>query len=452
MRAEKMRRPGGTFGAAVLAVFVHSGSLKSNPLLAWVPIDLTVLLGALLAVLVFVEIIRTGYIPRAIWVPLTIAATMLLGVARIQTSYGVEKATSFFAITMLALIGAVILLQDDRQRRTFLGALAGLGVVVALLVTILPERTAEWSEVVTLAGTNTISTSQMIVAGAVILGMYAIVGRSSTYRRVIAAFSAGVMLLIALGTGSRGPIVAVAISIATALLLAPVFSRRRLRSVIAICLVGGAGLFIALQQGGEGLSRVLGFLAGEQDTSTAARTVLWSTAWNHISQLPFGGGWGYFGTIPELGINAVNGGQAYPHSVPLEIALEAGWLTGLCFVILVFASFVRLVRRAQDPTSVMFLVLLVFTITNGLLSGDINDNRLMWVLIASAWVMPTRSAADGGDATSGRDAKPTATAQKAGARSRSVPVGRPVSRPISSPLRPAAADHTGAVGRSPRLL
>ncbi|MBP3977586.1 O-antigen ligase [Microbacterium sp. BLY] len=413
MRADKVRRPSGTFGAVVLAIFVHSGSLKSNPLLAWVPADLTVLLGALLAVLVFAEIMRTGYIPRAIWVPLTIAATMLLGVARIQTSYGADKAASFFTITMLALIGAVIFLQEDGQRRAFLGTLAGLGVVVALLVTILPERTAEWSEVVTLAGTNTISTSQMIVAGAVILGMYAIVGPSSTYRRVIAAFSAGVMLFIALGTGSRGPIVAVAISIAVALLLAPVFSRRRVRSVIAICVVGGAGLFVALQQGGEGFSRVLGFLAGEQDTSTAARTVLWSTAWNHISQLPFGGGWGYFGTIPELAINAVNGGQAYPHSAPLEIALEAGWATGMFFALLVLASFVRLVRRAQDPTSVMFLVLLIFTITNALLSGDINDNRLMWVLIAAAWVMPGRTETNARGAISGSGAEPMPSAQKA---------------------------------------
>lgn len=390
MRLEKTQRQAGATGPVVLAIFVHSGSLKSNPLLAWVPADLTVLLGVLLIVLMFAEIIRTGYIARAIWLPLMIAATMLLGVSAIQTAYGADKAASFFTITMLAIVGAVILLHEDRQRRAFLGALAGLGAVVALLVSIAPERTAEWSEVVTLAGTNTISTSQMIVAGAVILGVYAVAGRRSAFLRIIAALSSGLMFLCALGTGARGPIVAVAISIAIALLVAPAFSRRRARSIIAICLIGGIGLFLALQQGGEGLSRVLGFLAGEQDTSTTARTVLWSTAWHHITQLPLGGGWGYFGTIPELSVNAVNGGQAYPHSVPLEIALEAGWVTGLFFAILVLVSFVRLVRRAYDPATVMFLVLLVFTVTNALLSGDINDNRLMWVLIAAAWVMPAR--------------------------------------------------------------
>lgn len=394
MRVDKPPRRPGVVGPAVLAVFVHSGSLKSNPYLEWIPGDLTIILGAVLIVLIFAELIRSMYISRAIWAPLLIAATMLLGVGAIHTGYGADKALAFFTITLLALGGAVILLREDRQRRAFLAALAGLGVVVALLVVVSPEQTADWSTVVTLAGTNTISTSQMITAGAVVLGMYAVTGRTTTtFRRVIAALTALLMFFVALDTGSRGPVVAVGISVAIALLLAPVFSRRRARSIIAILMVGGIGAFIALQQGGEGLTRVLGFLAGDQDTSTTARTVLWSTAWEHITQLPLGGGWGYFGTIPGLGVVGVNG-QAYPHSVPLEITLEAGWLTGLFFAVVVVASIVRLIKRASDPTSVMFLVLLIFTVTNSMLSGDINDNRLMWVLIAAAWVMPLRMSGD----------------------------------------------------------
>lgn len=393
MRVEKRQRPAGVVGPAVLAVFVHSGSLKSNPYLAWVPGDLTVILGAVLIVLIFAEIIRTMYISRAAWVPLLVAGSMLLGVGASYTVYGSEKIVSFFTITLLGIAGAVVLLREDRPRRAFLGALAGLGVVVTVLVVVSPEQTADWSTVVTLAGTNTISTSQMITAGAVILGMYAVTGRSSAFRRIVAALTALVMLFVALDTGSRGPIVAVGVSLAIALLLAPVFKRRRARSIFALLIVGGIGAFIAIQQGGEGLSRVLGFLAGDQDTSTTARTVLWSTAWEHIIHLPLGGGWGYFGTIPGLNFVGV-GGQAYPHSVPLEIALEAGWITGVFFAGLAIVSVFRLVRRAYDPTSVMFLVLLIFTLTNSMLSGDINDNRLMWVMIAVAWVMPKPSQGD----------------------------------------------------------
>lgn len=393
IRTEKRQRPAGIVGPTVLAVFVHSGSLKSNPYLAWIPGDLTIILGAVLIVLLFAELIRSMYLSRAIWVPVLIAATMLLGAGSIHTVYGFDKLLSFFTITILGIVGAVILLREDRQRRAFLGALAGLGVVVALLVVVSPEQTAEWSTVVTLAGTNTISTSQMITAGAVILGMYAITGRASKFRRVVAVLTALLMFFVALDTGSRGPVVALGISIAIALLLAPVFSRRRARSIIALLLVGGVGAFLAVQQGGEGLTRVLGFLAGDQDTSTTARTVLWSTAWEHIIQLPLGGGWGYFGTIQGLGVVGADG-QAYPHSVPLEITLEAGWVTGLFFAILVVASIIRVIKRAVDPISVMFLVLLIFTLTNSMLSGDINDNRLMWVLIAAAWVMPNLTAGD----------------------------------------------------------
>jgi len=375
-------------GPIILAIFVHSGSLKSHPLLLWVPIDLTVLLGIFLVGCAFAEVARARYISRAMWVPLLIGSAMLLGIGNIQTAYGSNKAMSFFAITFLGIVSAVILLCDSKQRRAFLGALAGLGIAVTLLLILAPERTAEWSTVVTLSGTNTISTSQMIVAGAAVLGMFAITSRTSTPRRLSAAVAALAMFYAALSTGSRGPVVAIGASLAIALLLAPVFSRRRARVIIAILVVGGIGATVAIQQGGEGLARVVGFLAGDQDTSTSARVVLWSTAWNHITQLPGGGGWGYFGTAPELTFIGVRGIAQYPHNVPLEITLEAGWAAGIFFALLLLGSGIRMVKRAVDPPSVMMLVLLIFTVINSMLSGDINDNRLMWVLVTAAWLIP----------------------------------------------------------------
>lgn len=388
MRTASRLSRSGAVPPATLAVFVYSGSLKSNPFLAWIPGDLTVLLGIALIGMMAFEVLRTRFVSRTIVLPLLITAGMLVGLGGIRTAYGVDKAVSFFTITLLAFVSAVVLLREDRQRRALFAALGGIGAVVALLVLILPAQTANWSNVVTLAGTNTISTSQMITAGAVVFGMYAAVTTSAPIRRALATLAAGSMLLIALGTGSRGPVVAVAIAVAIALLLAPAFARRRARSIVAIAIAIGVGAFIALQQGGEGLARVLGFLSGDQDTSTAARTVLWSSAWEHILQLPAGGGWGYFGTIRGLGFPTVDGGQSYPHSVPLEITLEAGWLTGLFFAAFVLASVVRLIRRATSPTTVMFLVLLIFTVSNSMLSGDINDNRLMWVLLVGAWAVP----------------------------------------------------------------
>lgn len=388
MDMTKDRSLAGVLGACVLAMYIFSGPLKGNPLFAWLPYDLTLLLGLVLIVLTLVELSRTMHLSYVVVVPLLVAVFMLAGVRDISSAYGLDKTISFFSTTLLAFGSVVVLLREDEQRRAFLGTLTGIGVVVAVFVLAFPQRTSDWSDVVTLAGTNTISTSQMITVGAVVLGINGIAGVAAVTRRVATTLTATAMVLVALSTGSRGPVVAVSIAALFALLLAPIFRRRRARSLAAVLLLAGVGAFLAVQVGGEGFARVLGFLAGEQDTSTSARTVFWSTAWTHVAQLPLGGGWGYFSTIDEMGFHGASGGRAYPHSVPLEIALEAGWVSGLFFVILVAITILRLLRRACTSTALTFLVLLIFAVGNSLISGDINDNRLMWVLIVAAWMIP----------------------------------------------------------------
>lgn len=387
MRTQAPRRPG-VVGAVALALFVHAGSIKSHPLLAWLGIDLTVLLGLMLVAAAAADLIRARTFPNAVWMPFAVAVVMSPGLVGATTAYGIDKSVSFFSITLLAMVAGTIVLREERQRAAFLRTLAVLGLVVTILVTVAPGRTSDWSTVVTLPGTNTISTSQMILAGAIALVMDAILHKRRVFSRVLLGVVGAAMVFTALNTGSRGPVVSVAISIVVALLLAPAFKRRRGRSLVGVLMLGGVAMFVAMQNQGEGLARVVSFLAGDQDTSTMARTWFWETAWTHIVSLPAGGGWGYFGTIPAVSTVTAEGGQLYPHSIALEIALEGGWAAGILFLILVAVSGLRLIRRANDTVTLTFFVLLVFTFINAMLSGDVNDNRLLWTVLMVSWVIP----------------------------------------------------------------
>ncbi|MGN8024687.1 O-antigen ligase family protein [Microbacterium sp. 22242] len=385
MRTEQAGRRHGIVGACTLALFVNAGSIKSNTLLAWLPIDLTILLGALLGLTIIANLFRHG-LSRATWIVVGIVCLVLLGATSAVTPYGISKWQSFLTVTLLALIGAVTVLRDERQRRAFLGTIAVLGVIVTLLVIVAPESNGAWTNVVTLEGSNTISTAQMILAGAIVIVMDAIATRRRTALRFVLWVLASGMVLTALTTGSRGPVISIGISVLVAMLFAPALRRRRLQAILAIGILVAVALYFASQS--DGLTRVTGFLAGDQDNSTLARSSFWDTSWRIITKLPFGGGWGYFGSLSQFQGIVGPGQKLYPHSVPTEITLEAGWLAGLAFLALVIAGCVRLIRRASNGVNLAYFVLLVFTIINSLSSGDINDNRLMWVLLVVAWVIP----------------------------------------------------------------
>lgn len=396
MRTVKPERRAGVIGACALALFVHAGSIKAHPLLAWIGtgfepfpgIDLTILLGLIVAVAIMADVVRTHSLPGALWIVAATAVIIAPGVVGASTSYGIDKIQSFYTITLLALLAATILLRDQRQREAFLRTLAGLGIAVTILVTVAPATTSELSTVVTLPGTNTISTSQMILAGAIVIIMDAIMKKRRPMARTLLALLGVLMVLTAFSTGSRGPVLSVLVSIVLALLLAPAFKRRRGRSIFAVAALGAVAFFVATRSGGEGLARVLSLFSGEQDTSTMARSFFWETSWAYSLQMPTGGGWGFFGTLPEVFISVAEGGQLYPHNIILEITLEAGWASGILFILLVIASAIRLILRAQDGVTLTFFVLLTFTVINAMVSGDINDNRLMWTLLMIAWVIP----------------------------------------------------------------
>lgn len=372
----------------ILALYLHAGAIKENPLLSWIPVDLTLLLAVVLAMSVVGAILRSGFIPHAIWMPVLIAAVMSIGILPgAQNAYGEGKIEAFFTLTLLGMFAAAVLLNDPRQVRSFLKTLAGLGVLVSLLVTLMPARVSEWSNVVTLAGTNTIATSRMILSGAIVIILVATLKKMSKAKRVGLALLSALMIITALNTGSRGPILAAGMAVTLALLFAPVFARRRGRTIFAFVLIAGAGSFLAFQSGKDGLGRILSFLGGEGDASSGARAQFWEFAWYYALETPTGLGWGAFASIPAAVGAFVVEGAVYPHNMVIEIALEAGLFAAATISIILLVSLFRMRSLATTPATVVIFALLIFTSMNSMLSGDINDNRLMWALIVAAWAI-----------------------------------------------------------------
>lgn len=386
MIEEPAPRKSDAVGPVALALFLSSGSIKSHPFLAWIPTDLTVLLGALLVVCIFGAVIRSRVIPNSVWIALVTGVAMTGGLfPELVRSDGIDKARNFFALTLLAMVAAAVLLREKQQRAVFLRTFAYLGIVVAIIVAVIPARPAEWSNVVMLTGSNTISTSRMILAGVVVIVMEAIVGKRSWRVRFILALLAIGMLFVALGTGSRGPLLALAAGVVLALLFSPAFKGRRGRAAFVILALAGVGISFATRNGVEGLARITALIEGDQDTSSATRAGMWEISWSRIVGLPLGGGWGYFARISNGPDLFGDGRSAYPHNLLLEIALEAGWIPAVLVLGLIIMALITYVASARTAQTLTFFVLFIFSLVNAMVSGDINDNRLLWVLIVAAW-------------------------------------------------------------------
>lgn len=377
-------RPANRVGAVTLAVLVSAGSLKAHPTLAWLPVDLTLLAAIVLTVLVLASMLRLGTMPNATWIPIAFVAVTAPAAPMLYGEYGATKSLLFYTLTLLCMLAAVLLLRDRRQRSAFLTTLAVIAVLVTLALTVAPERPSIWSEVVMLPGTNTISTSRMIFTGVIIIGLRALLSNLPALDRALLLALAGCMTLAALNTGSRGPALATAAGAGLALLIILPSGRRGIRSL----LFGIAGVavlgFFAAQSTTGGLDRIVALIQGATDNSTNAREKFWETSIQHIIGHPLGGGWGSFERLVTLKSGAPS---AYPHNSVLEITLEAGWLAGLAFVVLVIAALARYMRLSNHRQTVILLALFVFAVVNSMVSGDVNDNRLMWTLLFLPFVL-----------------------------------------------------------------
>jgi O-antigen ligase len=74
----------------------------------------------------------------------------------------------------------------------------------------------------------------------------------------------------------------------------------------------------------------------------------------------------------------------YPHNIFLEIGTEGGWLVLAFFAWIVFKAFKRARMSSITLEGQLIFALLSFFILNALVSGDLNDNRLLFVTLSLA--------------------------------------------------------------------
>ena len=127
---------------------------------------------------------------------------------------------------------------------------------------------------------------------------------------------------------------------------------------------------------------------GFNQKSSSTRTNLFQGGMLVIQNFPFGVGSGNW----QLKANDLNSSNLmpleYPHNIFLEISADYGIFAGVLLIIfflhIFYLSFNKMILYIRDPTSLypLLFYLLDFFFLNSLISGDINDSRLLFIIVS----------------------------------------------------------------------
>ncbi|KUL42100.1 hypothetical protein ADL15_02045 [Actinoplanes awajinensis subsp. mycoplanecinus] len=226
----------------------------------------------------------------------------------------------------------------------------------------------------------------MIIGGITSLYLYLRSGERLIWLVPIPAFLFG-----AIASGSRGGIVALAVTVAVALLaIRPKLDFDRMAKPFALIALVGTVLVITA---GPTIadyvqSRFVDATIGQGYASQ--RDVLFRMALQIFLQRPIlGAGLNGFHTVSALGF-----GERYVHNLPLSIAAEGG-SAGLVLLVAAWVGLWRayqsqpLAERSLEARTAAYCG--IFIGATCLFSGDYYDARLMWILLLLAAVRPARA-------------------------------------------------------------
>ena len=364
---------------ALFALYLVIGLFKEEAVVKSLPVDATLALGLLLALVCGVRLVtgRVRTVPYGFALAIAVVSLSLvlsLGWTSAQ-AYGSGKVTTYLTVTMLAIGAPFFLFERWEDLRRFFTWTVVVAIPVALLAVANPSV-----DTGRLAGDNTIGTSRLLCIASLILVLGAL-GRSRW--RLPAVALAVSFIAVAAAVGSRGPILsfglALAVTLAAWLLRAP----RHVAPVLAIAAISVAVVpFVSLPATS---SQRLSEAARDPAAAFRAddRYFLVRQAFELIDRHPIrGAGVGAFTTV--------NPSAKWPHNMFLELWSELGLAALLVVAAAIVAALLGLFRLAwrlpmdgrEQGLVYILLAVFVFNVLAVQVSGNINDNRDFWGMLA----------------------------------------------------------------------
>ena len=388
-------------GEVFFALFLVAGYFKADPRFMFIQsyFDLT-LLFLFLSFFAFIKrLLKSGLkykIPDNFIILSSLffgmVAVILLGLMYSPSKvHSLDKALRFIFITGWAFFGAILLIRDIDSLKRFLSTLITIAVFMAIDAA-LTNYNLKTGRFITAFGSNYIALAR--ISGIALLAVISIMLIDAKGKIAkIGLWIVGFLLLWSLmAAGARGPIIAFGLSMVIFLLwsiwIIPEIRIERfgLKLFIAMAIISSL-IFIFFNKLGMNVIavRFITLLREEGGGGSALqRWDYYQHAVELIKTFPFfGQGTGSFG-LSYVGQDI----RVYPHNILLELWAENGIIGVVFFLIMIGYTLgkttVKLltIEGRQREISKSLLTLGCFMLFNAMLSGDINDNRMLFTFLA----------------------------------------------------------------------
>jgi O-antigen ligase len=368
-----------------LALYLVVGDVKGDDRVSGLlPVDLTLALAAVLVAGIVLNLFRGK---RIVAMPpvyfLFIALTLMMAASLSYTpmfAAGIDKLGRFLAATGIAIVAPFFVLETPRTMKRFLIGFA----VAAYAICLYSLSGLGGSERLVTPSDNTIGLGHVACALIAVI-WFAAIPKLSLSKRMLTYSLLLVPAAALIGSGSRGPAVALALVIVASLF----FYRWLLLDAVCLLAVGLAALpWLNIP---ESSLEYLGTLVAGKTAGALLdfRGELLDYGWRLLEQHPLIGagigGFRYSSPNP--------GSYKWPHNIFLEIACELG-IPAALIVFAIFGSAIRESwRQLKDRRSPYFTIsmiagaLLLIGIMNALNTGDINSDRSTWLFMTLVFVI-----------------------------------------------------------------
>lgn len=390
-----IKLPGAVFALYLLIPF-YKGAVQ--PLF---PIDITPVLAVICTLLALsyawsAQSSNQGLVRQALLVWSLLTIVFIIGIAfSPDPSNAMLEVGSFILIVFFPCLLALRVGQNRVLLQQFIWATLGVALI-STWVGFLALGSLAGGERLEILGSNTIGAGRAAIL-VPLLGA-CVISLAPRLLQVLLLISTPVALLVAIGSGSRAPLL---MGLLTIVFVQLVVRKGQSKRIVVFALLFPL-LLVGLQlptvqerlpsASVERLQSSLDAFLGANDSeglddSAETRTVLWEFAWNSFQASPVigNGTSSYVYQIQQVpGLNEV----PYPHNLFLHMASEYGFV-GLA-VLLAFLSLALRngLSTINDPWCAAVASLAVFALLSSQVSNGLFDNRWLWGSLIVLLMLP----------------------------------------------------------------